>query len=141
MNIPTTVAEPENAMPALSSAVAMVVDLLVAEDYDGVEALTRGRRLSADELRTAVAGQGCTLVPLPPAALDALDVVAITDADPPAYSVVVDLWSVEGPSDLSLELRLVEAEAGGYDVEVVTSGRCRPCGRARPRSGWCGGVT
>ena len=79
-----TIAEPENAMTALSSAVAKVVDLLVAEDYDGVEALTSGRRLSADELRTAVAGQGCTLAPL-----------------------------------LSLELRLVEAEAGGYDVEVV----------------------
>ena len=106
-------------MTALSSAVAGVVDLLVTGDYDGVEALTRERRLSADDLRTAVARHGASLVPLPPEALDALDVVAVTDADPPAYSVVVDLWAEEGASDLSLELRLVEAGASGYDVEVV----------------------
>lgn len=81
--------------------------------------MTRGRRLSAEELRGAVAGHGRTLVPLPPEELDSLDVVEIAGAEPAAYSVVVDLWTEEGRSDLSLELRLVDRDDGAFEVEVM----------------------
>lgn len=107
-------------MNAVQTAVAAVVNLLVERAYDEVEAMTRSRWVTADDLRRVIGEYGRTLVSLPPAALESLDIVAVVDADPPAYSVVVDLWtSEEGKSDLSLELKLVDRYGGAYEVEIT----------------------
>ncbi len=102
------------------TAVQVVVGLLVRESYDVIEAMTRGRRLSADDLRGAVETYGRTLAPIPADALEPLDVVRIEGTDPAAFHVCVDLWTEEeGLSDLSLELRLTDLYGGAYDIEVL----------------------
>lgn len=101
-------------------AAEVITKLLAAHDYNSVEQLTGGRRLSATDLARAVRDYGPSLVPLPPEALDDLDVVAVDGSDPPTYSVVVDLWTrEEGHSDLTLELQLVDRYGGAYDVSIM----------------------
>lgn len=109
----------DDGLSTLRHAAGQVVDLLVAADYRAVEDLTDGRRLSADELERAVAASGSPLTPLTEGALDDLDVVEVVDAEPPARSVVVDLWTAEGRSDLTLELRLEDRADGDLAVEVT----------------------
>ncbi len=107
-------------MNALQTAVSVVVNLLVGGDFETIEKMTRGRRLSASELEAAVSGYGRTLVGLPPEALDELDVVEIESSNPAVYSVTTDLYTeAEGRSDLSLELRLTDVHDGTYETEVV----------------------
>jgi hypothetical protein len=48
-----------------------------------------------------------------------LDVVPVRRAEPPAWSVETPLWTVEeGRSDLTLQLTVRVAPAGGFQVEV-----------------------
>jgi len=101
------------------TAVRTIVGLLVDGSYDVIEAMTRSRRLSSEDLRGAVEGFGRTLAPIPTDALEHLDVVQIEGADHPTLHVVVDLWTEEGKSDLSLELRLTDLYGGAYDIEVL----------------------
>ena len=107
-------------MNALQTAVSVVVNLLVEGDFETIEKMTGGRRLSASELEAAVSEYGRTLVGLPPEALDELDVVEIENSDPTVYSVTADLYTEEeGKSDLSLELRLTDVYDGAYETEVM----------------------
>lgn len=106
-------------MNAMQTAVTMLTNLLAAGDYVTVERMTRGRRLSAADLRRAVEDYGRTLVRLPPEQIQNLDVIEIVDSNPPAFSVVVDLWTrEEGRSDLTLELELVDRFNGAYDISI-----------------------
>lgn len=102
----------DDGLSVLRRAVGRVVDLLVASDYQAVEDLTDGRRLSADDLERVVAACGSPLAPLPAGSLDDLDVVEIEGAQPPARSVVVDIWTAEGRGDLTLELRVQDRPHG-----------------------------
>jgi len=105
---------------ALRTAVSAIVGLLVDGSYDVVEAMTRGRRLSAESLREVIEGYGRTLAPIPASSLDHLDIVRIEASEPPAFHVVAALWTEEeGRSDLSLELRLTDLYGGAYDTEVL----------------------
>lgn len=105
---------------AIRTAVAVVIGLLVDGSYETVEAMTRGRTLSAGHLREAVEGYGRKLTPVPHGFLDRLDVVRIEESEPAAFHVVVDLWTEdEGRSDLSLELRLTDLFDGAFDVEIL----------------------
>ena len=108
------------ASTARRQAVRTATTLLAEGAYEVLEVMTRGRRLSADEMRSAVHEYGATLVPLPEPALDELDVVQVTGSALPTFDVVVDLWSYEeGRSDLSLELRLTDRFDGAHDVEIL----------------------
>jgi hypothetical protein len=108
-------------MSAVRSAVASVVELLVQGDYDLIEAVTLGRRLSGRELEGAVASWGRTLVSPPPEVYEDVDVVLIVDSDPPTYDVVFDLWTVEegGRGDLTLEMWVIERADRTVDVEIL----------------------
>ena len=106
-------------MNAMQTAVTMLTNLLASGDYDTVERMTRGRRLSAADLRTAVERYGRTLVALPQEAVQDLDVVEVRNSEPPTFSVVIDLWTAEeGRSDLTLELELVDRFDGAYEVSI-----------------------
>jgi hypothetical protein len=95
-----------------------ITDLLVAGDYQAVERMTDGRRLTADQIEQAVLDYGNTLVPLPPEALDRVDVYPF-NSDPTSCRAEVDLWTrEEGRSDLTLEVMLESRDDGGYDVSV-----------------------
>ena len=101
------------------SVVRDVVAELARGDFAALERRSSGIRLSAGELRAAAAEYGRRIVPLPAEASQALDVVPVTDADPPAWSVDVPLWTAEeGRSDLTLQLTVRAAPDGGYRVEV-----------------------
>ena len=106
-------------MNDMQTAVSVVVNLLVEGDFGTIEKMTRGRRLSASELEVAVSDHGRTLVGLPQEALDELDVVEIENSHPTVYSVTTDLYTEEGRSDLSLELRLTDVYDGAYETEVM----------------------
>jgi len=98
--------------------VQAVVALLVAGEYEELQRMTSGKRLTSTDIAAAVHAYGRRLVDLPLDALDELDVVEIKNAVPSAWSVRVNLWSAEeGRSDLTLELTVKRATRG-YNVEV-----------------------
>jgi hypothetical protein len=95
-----------------------VISQLVAGNYDALEQRTGGTRLSAEEMREAVAEYGRQLRMPPTEALEDMVIVDITAPGPAAWSVVSDLWTEEeGRSDLSLELTLRE-EKHGITIEI-----------------------
>jgi hypothetical protein len=104
----------------LKTAVSIAVNLLVRGEYEALDRLTSGRLVSANLLRRAVEEYGKTLVEPPRSAWDEIDAVQAPDLKPATFHVVFPLWTKEeGPSDLTLELRLVEAYPGALETEVV----------------------
>lgn len=96
-----------------------VVELLVAGEYEQLENLTKSRRLSADELRSAVDDYGERLCLPPRHVFEEVDALELTGSIPAKWSVRIDLWSVrEGRSDLSLEMTLAAADGDAMEVEI-----------------------
>ena len=100
------------------SKIREVVQMLLAGDFDGIERLTGGIRLSAKDMRTAVQNYGRTLI-LPPEGMEkGLSIEEIENAVPRAWAVDCDLWTKEeGRSDLTLQLTLI-ANDSELRVEV-----------------------
>jgi hypothetical protein len=97
----------------IQEATKGVVAQLVTGDYQGLVRRTGGVRLSAEQMRDAVAQYGRRLRMPPDDAFKHLNVVGITVPGPRAWSVVCHLWTEEeGQSDLSLELTLIEGDRG-----------------------------
>ena len=94
------------------SKIREVVQMLLAGDFDGIERLTGGIRLSAKDMRTAVQNYGRTLI-LPPEGMEkGLSIEEIENAVPRAWAVDCDLWTKEeGRSDLTLQLTLIANDA------------------------------
>ena len=103
----------------IRDAVRRLLEMLVAEDYDGIEEATRGRRLTAEQLRQAVDEYGRELQMPPEVVFHNFDVNEIEGAIPQAWWVLVDLWTVEeGRSDLTLEIRITDTGGELYDIEI-----------------------
>ena len=104
----------------ISDTVRHLVGMLVAGDYAGLEAISRGRRLTAEQLRQAAEEYGRELrMPPEPVFGNIEDVIELEDATWRAWSVLVDLWTVEeGRSDLTLELVLTETGGEQYDIQI-----------------------
>jgi len=101
------------------SVVRDLIANLARGEYATVERCSAGVRLSAGELAAAVRAYGRRLVPAPPGEPLPLDVVAISGAEPEAWSVDTPLWTAEeGRSDLTLQLTVRAARKGGYRIEV-----------------------
>ena len=93
-----------------------VVEMLVAGNFSGVEALSGGIRLSASEIRNAIREYGESLTKPPDTAYDDLDAIEVTGSDPRRWSVRFDLWTEqEGKSDLSLEVTIID---DGPQIEI-----------------------
>lgn len=108
---------PEN--PKMKAAVRQVVSMLVQGDYETLERLTSGVRLTAAEMAEGVHEYGGSLILPPNDAFENLDVVEVEGSQPREWSVNVALWTAEeGRSDLTLELTLRESGKEIYDVEV-----------------------
>ena len=98
--------------------VRAVVTQLAAGQYADLEHRTGGVRLTAGQIADAVREYGRRILPPSDADLP-LDVVPITAAAPRAWSVNVPLSTTdEGRSDLTLQLTIRAAQAGGYHVEI-----------------------
>jgi hypothetical protein len=103
----------------IRNAVRRLIDMLVAEDYDAIEEATRGRRLTAEQLRQAVDEYGQELQMPPQVMFHNFDVNEIEGAIPRAWWVLVDLCTAqEGRSDLTLEIRLTDTGGELYDIEI-----------------------
>ena len=105
--------------PKMKAAVRQVISMLVRGDYEALERLTNGVRLTAAEMAEGVRDYGGSLILPPDDAFDNLDVVKVEGAQPREWSVNVDLWTAEeGRSDLTLELTLRESGKEIFDVEI-----------------------
>lgn len=90
-------------------AVRKIVDLLVMGKFDAVAQACSKTRLTADDIRSVIDDYGRHLKPPPAGAYSKLDVIKITNATRPTWSVRVPLYTVEeGISDLTLELTVIE---------------------------------
>jgi hypothetical protein len=106
-------------MSALMTTVRIVVDLLVRQEYGVLEAMTRGNRLSAKDIRWAVEQYGRTLIAPPEDAWNAVEIYRVEPSSVPTFSIDVLLWSrEEGRSDLTLSLTLVEFAPGLFETQI-----------------------
>ena len=98
--------------------VESVIFLLVTGEYEELERLTVGVRLTASEISTAIRQYDRRLVHPPPSAHEALDTVLVINSTPPQWSVRMRLWTAEeGTSDLTLETTVIQTEKG-YRIEL-----------------------
>lgn len=105
--------------PRVKPTVIQLLHWLVAGDYAAIEEFTLGIRLSSSLIRQAITDYGGTLVMPPASALDQLDVIEVDGSNPKAWSIRVDLWTVEeGRSDLSLECTLIDSPGDLLTAEV-----------------------
>jgi hypothetical protein len=112
--------EPVILEPAVEAALRTVLGLLVDGEYEVLAAMTKGRNLSAAEMRDAVESYGRTLVLPPGGKLPAdLDVFEVNGSFPRRLAAVMSLTTLEeGRSDLSVELTLNEVAPGFWFTEL-----------------------
>lgn len=103
---------------SLRRAAAEVMALLASKNYQQLDALTHGKRLSAALIQRAVEEFGQTIVEPPDDAYSRLDVVQVSGAEPPSWSVVMPIWTAEaGESDLEVQMTMISA-AGRIHVRL-----------------------
>ena len=84
-----------------------ILSWLAEGDFAKLVELTKGIRMSRDDIETAIRDYGKTLCVPPEDAFGLMDVVEIRDASIPQFSVRMPLWTQEeGRSDLTLELTI-----------------------------------
>ena len=96
-------------MTPLEVAVRVIVDLLVRREYDVVERMTKGDRMSAAAMSQAISQYGRRLVRPDPADWWPLVEITPVSVEHGMVHVAAPLWTAEeGRSDLTLELWLTE---------------------------------
>jgi len=101
----------------IEPTVRHIYSLLQSQQYDAVEKLTNGIRLSAADIEEAISEYGYRLAPYPDSV--ELDIVEVTGSMPREWSVVAPIFTVEeGLSDLSIELSVVENGQEIYRSEL-----------------------
>jgi hypothetical protein len=112
-------------MTPIEVCIRTVVDLLVRGEYETLERMTRGQRMSADQIEGAVAEYGRTLTrPDEESWWPLVDVVPV-ESEPGRFHAAVPLWTCEeGRSDLSVEIWLTEFASDVYaptllDIRVL----------------------
>ncbi|MCP9985146.1 DUF7668 domain-containing protein [Actinomadura madurae] len=101
------------------NAVRVVVALLVRGDYEELETLTEGRRLSASDMAAALAGHD--LLSPPEEAFGELEVTGAeqVSAGERAFHVAFPLWTArDGRSALTLRLTVTEIMAGVWAADL-----------------------
>lgn len=112
--------EPSEAPPEeLITLVRTVVDLLVRGEFQSLAAMTRERRLTAEQMKAAVESYGRRLAPPPDDAWDLIDAVRVRGPRHATYDVEFPLWTEEeGRSDLSLSLTIKWFTPGLFEAEI-----------------------
>ncbi len=96
-----------------------ILNLFVLGDYDALEKVSNGVRLTAEEMKSAIREYGDTISMPPDIAFRDLDIIEIVGTEPQAWSVRFDLWTEkEGVSDLSLELTLIDSANDLLQIEI-----------------------
>ncbi|WP_067468883.1 DUF7668 domain-containing protein [Actinomadura macra] len=104
-----------------ANAVRVVIALLVRGDFEELETLTEGRRLSASEMADAVDRYGGDLISPPEEAFAALQETGAAEAEGERlFAVDFPLWTAqEGRSALTARLALTEVMDGVWTVELI----------------------
>lgn len=110
-------------MPILTGKVELtlkhVILLLADKNYEALDNLSKGVRLTANDIELAASDYSGTITMPPDSAFEDLDVIEIDNSNPIAWSVRFDLWTKEGGvSDLSLELTLISSNYELLNVEI-----------------------
>lgn len=109
------------------ATVRYVMSLLVEGEYNQIETLTSGVRMSALELKEEVEGNEQKLVMPPDSFFERIYksednhfvVIEIEDAVLPQWHVTVDLWTDQDEfADISLEMVVTESNETIYDVQI-----------------------
>jgi hypothetical protein len=102
-----------------NAVIGQLVALLASGDFEKLFHLAPRSRVSTQEIEAVIKQYGRRLLPLPELAFELIDYIAINSTTPPAWSVVVPLFTEEeGRSDLTLELTMVELNTFNYEVQV-----------------------
>ena len=102
---------------AVEAAVYRVMRLLVENRYEELERITDGVRIGADEMRNIISDYGIEIIMPPAGKRLELDVVPVSQAETPTFSIVADVWTKDGKSDVSLEMT-VKIDEGNTTIEV-----------------------
>jgi hypothetical protein len=104
---------------AWNRTVREIMTMLAKRDYHALQSHTRGVRLSAEQIESAIRQYGRTIAPYPDSAAPQLDGIQIALASTPTWSVRAPVFTVEeGRSDLTLELTVRDRPDGGCEVEI-----------------------
>ncbi len=96
-----------------------IVTMLVEKDYQTLESLSNGIRLTALEIETAIKEYSRTIVMPPENVFKNIDIIEVNGSKPKQWSVYFNLWTVEeGQSDLALELTLIDSDKQTYEVQL-----------------------
>jgi hypothetical protein len=99
---------------------SLVVNLLVAGEYQALENMTQGMFLSAEDMRAVVEAHGHQLIRPLDSAYDDLEPKFVGGADQPTFDVAFYLWSAdEGRSRLRLDLRFVERDGRNHRLQIL----------------------
>lgn len=97
----------------------MMVGILAERDYGGLETMTSGRHLSADELRQAVESLGQPIIRTPESEWPNVSVMpSTTGSCPEGFDFVVPLWTAEGRSGLGMAVHPIPTTYGTFEVEI-----------------------
>jgi hypothetical protein len=98
--------------------VRQILGSLAAGDYESIVSLTKGVRMSCDDIASAIRDVRGTLGTPPDDAFRAMDIVEAMGATIPQFSVRMPLWTQEdGRSDLTMELT-IKLRDGIPEVEL-----------------------
>ena len=101
---------------AVQEILAQLEQMFKSHDYEAIEEFSRGRRLSAGEIRSAIASY--------PEEVDglsrrSLDIVKVENSERPRWSINVRFTTSNRESDLTLSLLVEETERMGlYSTEI-----------------------
>ena len=102
----------------LENTLSQLEQLFLSKDFQGIERLTGGIRLRANEIENAL-----TQYPDEPLGLNrgSLDIIRVEEAHSPRWSVNIRFKSMRGDSDLTLSLFLQDAgvESDLYKTEIA----------------------
>jgi hypothetical protein len=103
----------------VTALIKQVITWVVTGNHGAIEARSAGLRLSADSIRRALVEYGRTLIMPPESAFENADVIPVSNADRPTWSVRFELWTEEeGRSDLSIEFTIADRGDALLDLEV-----------------------
>ena len=106
-------------MNSMEAAVRVLVDLLVRGEYATIDRISGGARISASDLKRAVADYGRVLAAPGDGWWDDVSVTPIETDGSPSFHIAVPLWTQEeGRSDLTLEVRLDEVAPEAFETQI-----------------------
>ena len=79
----------------IKSIVRQIIALLVGGDFQRIVELTKGVRMSSEDIKAALEDDGRILIAPPETAFDLLDIVEVQNSKIRQFSIRMPLWTLE----------------------------------------------